>query len=135
MFVSQNRHICIVFFNNAMKTVHIGELIKRVAKERRLTDDEIGEGVNLSRTGVQRTYNETDMSTAKLRKFSEFLNYDFFAHLTDKTSSATFTTQGEFQEPLEKYDRTNMVEEVSLTFKVPKGMQQQILGMIMNQPA
>lgn len=111
-----------------MKTVHIGELIKKVAKEKRLTDDEIGEGVNLSRTGVQRTYNEADMSTAKLRKFSEFLEYDFFSHLTESAYPATNTTQNDFLEPKEKYALNQ--SEVSVVLKIPRDKQQEIIKIV-----
>lgn len=111
-----------------MKTVHIGEIIKKVAKEKRLTDEEISQGVNLSRTGVQRTYAEADMNTAKLRKFSEYLEYDFFAHLTEKVQSDTLNAHSEFQEPLEKYDKVD--NQVSLVLTIPRAKQQQIMQLV-----
>jgi transcriptional regulator with XRE-family HTH domain len=111
-----------------MKTVHIGELIKSVAKDKKLTDEEIAIGVNLSRSAVQRTYSEVDMSTAKLRKFSEFLEYDFFSHLTDATDNVSKTEQIQVNEPVEKYATAD--NEVSLILTIPRAKQHQIMRLV-----
>lgn len=119
-----------------METVHLGEIIKRVVKARRLTDKEVAKGVALTRQTVQQTYSEADMHTSKIRKFSEYLDHDFFAYLSPNKKydfSKDEITQGEdvkipYGIPKEE------AEEVSLTFKVPRGMHQQILNMIINQP-
>lgn len=111
-----------------MKTVHLGEIIKKVAKDKRLTDEEIASGVNLSRTAVQRTYAEADMNTAKLRKFSEFLEYDFFAHLIDTPDNVSKTEHFIVQEQSEKYATAD--NQVSLVLTIPRAKQQQIMQLV-----
>lgn len=68
-----------------MKVVHIGALIKQIISEKRLTVQEVAEGVNLTRTAVHNTFKERDMKTDKIRRFCDFLNYNLFAHLSEES--------------------------------------------------
>lgn len=117
-----------------MKSVHIGSIIRQVKDDRRITDEELAERVSLTRQAVQGSYAQSDMSTAKLRKFKEALNYDFFKHLVESGSeeqkypNEKFDIK-QFQEAAEKYNVKNE-SHVSVTFQVPADKTEQLMKLL-----
>lgn len=57
---------------------HIGELIKKRAKERRIGPTELGKLINTSKQNVYGIFKRQSIDTELLRKLSEALEYDFF---------------------------------------------------------
>lgn len=58
----------------------IGQMIKRVAAERGLSQKQFGEKINKTKQGVASIYRRATIDTELLKEICETLNYDFFAH-------------------------------------------------------
>lgn len=115
-----------------MKSLHVGKLIKKVAKEKGVTDQHIADRINLTRQSVSASYSEKDMNTSKLRSFCEILEYDFFKALSDNLREDTMPVP-HLQEDAGTY-RFKELEaadtNVSVMLSLPKSKQSQILQLI-----
>lgn len=60
--------------------IHIGDLIKRRAKELRIGPTELGGMIMTSKQNVYGIYKRKSIDTDLLRKISVALQYDFFLH-------------------------------------------------------
>lgn len=62
--------------------VHIGEQVRKIARERGFTTARLAREVNTSRQNMQSIYKRTGIDTEMLLKISKALNYDFFRWLS-----------------------------------------------------
>ncbi|GGH65340.1 hypothetical protein HNQ91_002101 [Filimonas zeae] len=60
--------------------IHIGQIIKSVAEERKMGATELSQHLNTSRENVYDIYRREAIDTAKLLQLSVILKYDFFEH-------------------------------------------------------
>ena len=60
--------------------LHIGELIKQVARTQRVGPTELGEKINTSKQNVYGIFKRKSIDTELLRKISLALQHDFFLH-------------------------------------------------------
>lgn len=60
--------------------IHIGQIIKAVAEERKMGATELSQHLNTSRENVYDIYRREAIDTAKLLQLSAILKYDFFEH-------------------------------------------------------
>lgn len=60
--------------------IHIGQIIKSVAEERKMGATELSQHLNTSRENVYDIYRREAIDTAKLLQLSVILKYDFFQH-------------------------------------------------------
>lgn len=60
--------------------LHIGELIKQVARNQRVGPTELGEKINTSKQNVYGIFKRKSIDTELLRKISIALDHDFFLH-------------------------------------------------------
>ncbi|MXV14106.1 hypothetical protein [Hufsiella ginkgonis] len=68
-----------------MEEIHVGELIKAVAKRKRLSNVELGKLLGTSPRNIGYTFEQKDMSVRKLRFIGDKLNHNFFADLYPNT--------------------------------------------------
>lgn len=60
--------------------IHIGQIIKSVAEERKMGATELSQHLNTSRENVYDIYRREAIDTTKLLQLSAILKYDFFEH-------------------------------------------------------
>ena len=64
--------------------MHIGEKIKKRAKELRIGPTELAKMINTSKQNIYGIFKRESIDTALLQKLSKALNYDFFVFFINK---------------------------------------------------
>jgi transcriptional regulator with XRE-family HTH domain len=82
------------------KDIHIGELIKNIVKQNRLTDDDFAKKINLSRTAIRNIYLKPHINTEQLALVSSILGHDFFRYYLEDPNEDSMQ---EFNEPTPVY--------------------------------
>ena len=68
----------------------IGQIIKRIAESKGVTQQALGEKVSRTKQGIASVYRRGTIDTDLLREISVALDYDFFAHFYDDPSLSKF---------------------------------------------
>jgi transcriptional regulator with XRE-family HTH domain len=68
----------------------IGQIIKRIAESKGVTQQTLGEKVNRTKQGIASVYRRGTIDTDLLREISVALDYDFFSHFYDDPSLTKF---------------------------------------------
>ncbi|MCB9236234.1 MAG: hypothetical protein H6581_31585 [Bacteroidia bacterium] len=70
--------------NQKIPKILIGELIKKVSKEKRIGPTELGQLVNTSKQNIYGIFKRKSIDTDSLLTFSKTLEYDFFKEFSKK---------------------------------------------------
>lgn len=65
--------------------MHIGQRIREVMKEKRITAVSLAKQLPCERTNLYNIFNREDVSTSLLKRMCEVLNHDFFKELSKET--------------------------------------------------
>ena len=68
--------------------MHIGQKIREVMKQKRMTAVAVSNKVGCERTNLYNIFERKDINTQLLQKLSVVLNYDFFRDLSRDTFTA-----------------------------------------------
>lgn len=66
-----------------MGNMHIGNIIRKVLREKRITVSEFAKMANSDRTNMYRILNRESIDLSVLERYSRLLDYDFFLVLSD----------------------------------------------------
>nr|WP_295931983.1 hypothetical protein [uncultured Dyadobacter sp.] len=71
----------------------IGQIIKRVAESKGISQKALGEKINRTKQGVASIYRRATIDTDLLREISVALDHDFFAHFYEYSDLERFKLQ------------------------------------------
>ncbi|MHA4741355.1 hypothetical protein [Dyadobacter sp. MSC1_007] len=92
---------------------NIGQIIKRVAEGKGISQKGLGEKINRTKQGIASIYRRATIDTDLLKDISIALDYDFFAHFYDDPSLTKFREQqflnlkGQIEPLIEKLEQAN----------------------------
>ena len=66
-----------------MGNMHIGNIIRKVLREKRISVSEFAKIANSDRTNMYRILNRESIDLSVLERYSRLLDYDFFLVLSD----------------------------------------------------
>lgn len=64
--------------------MHIGQLVKKVLKDKRISIREFASIANSERTNMYRILNRESIDLSVLERYSRILNYNFFQDLSEE---------------------------------------------------
>jgi len=67
-----------------MGSIHIGKIIQKEIKRSKRKVTEVAEELGMGRSEVYVIYKKKSMKTAKLERFSEVLDHNFFKYYSDE---------------------------------------------------
>jgi hypothetical protein len=65
--------------------MHIGQRIKEVMRQKRVSVISIAREISCERTNIYNIFDRKDINTALLQKFSTVLQHDFFKEMSQET--------------------------------------------------
>lgn len=116
------------FVKFAKRMIHIGEEIKRKAKELNLGPTELGRRINKTKSNVRDIFNRTSIDTELLKEISKALDFNFFDLYNIHEHEANYRVNAEKiildqEQQIKDKDRTisvltSMVEELKEKYGV-----------------
>ena len=67
--------------------MHVGQLIEKVAKERRVSNKELADHLNKVPSAIPHIFKRESVDTGLLRRLGEVLKYNFFEALSDPSTA------------------------------------------------
>ena len=115
-------------------SIHIGERIRKRAKELRIGPTELGKMIHTSKQNVMGIYKRKSLDAEMLSKISKALDYDFFYHYQAQTSPPIFNgdiTEYKKAKPLltSPKGRDKYLEQIKQLQKAISEKENEIIGL------
>jgi len=117
-----------------MSSIHVGQLIRQVAKDKGIKFTYLSEALSMSRQNLNSVFQRKSVDLVLLYKFSEVLDYNFFYDvMPDRFKDDGSISRGSMvNEPEEPY---NAAKKPRITLQIAihdPSVEQEVLGLILH---